>query len=139
MEMTVESTFAERAARHANSPRVQSAQVSEGSLSVTLKTGAMVSFPARLLRPLSHLSDEQLQEVRVVADGTTLMWRQADVDIAVEGMLEVVTGLQTLGTIARKGGSTRTPVKAAAARENGKKGGRPRKNPQPTAPETEDA
>jgi len=35
-----------------------------------------------------------------------------------------------LASIGRKGGKTTTPAKAAAARKNGKKGGRPRKRKQ---------
>jgi general stress protein YciG len=36
---------------------------------------------------------------------------------------------QYLAEIGRKGGSSKSERKAAAARENGKKGGRPRENP----------
>ena len=34
-----------------------------------------------------------------------------------------------LSRLGRKGGSSRSAAKVAASRENGKKGGRPRKNP----------
>ena len=127
MEAITESTFAERAARHANSPRATAAHVKDGQLYVTVVTGATLHFPARLLRPLADLSDEQLEQVRIAAGGTTLMWRNADVDISVAGLLEAVTGLQIHQTTARKGGIAKTPAKASAARANGGKGGKSRK------------
>ncbi len=127
MDTTIQSTFAERAARNANSPRAKTASANKGNLEVVLATGATIVFPANILRPLAALTDEQLREVRVLAGGTTLMWRSANIDISVEGMLQALTGLPTHIEVARKGGSARTPAKAAAARANGKKGGRPRK------------
>ncbi|MGA2246805.1 MAG: hypothetical protein ABSH48_17575 [Verrucomicrobiota bacterium] len=39
---------------------------------------------------------------------------------------------QAARIMARKAGSTKTPAKAAAARENGKLGGRPRKSGKPS-------
>lgn len=129
-EIMMENTMAEFAARasyHRNKPRAKSAVVRDGILEIELATGATISIPARQLRHLAPLTDEQLQEVRVVAGGTGLMWRSADVDLGVDWLLQALTGLPTHIEVARRGGSARTPAKAAAARENGKKGGRPPK------------
>ena len=132
--------FAARLAYHRNSPRAKSAVVRDGILEIELATGATISIPARRLRHLAHLTDEQIERVRVTAGGTGLMWRDAnadrstDVDLGVDWLLQGLTGLQTHQEVARKGGSAKTPAKAAAARANGKKGGRPRKK---AAPESE--
>lgn len=58
--------------------------------------------------------------------GRMLLWPSSGVSIDVEGLLEAVTGIQTLKAAQRKGGSARSPIKAEAAR-HGAKGGRPRK------------
>ena len=60
--------------------------------------------------------------------GTILMWPKAGASIMVEALLEAVTSLQTLKSAQRKGGAARSEAKAQAARENGAKGGRPRKD-----------
>ena len=138
-EIMLENTmagFAARQAYHRNSPRARAAAVRDGVLEILLATGATISIPARQLRHLANLTDEQLQEVRVVAGGTGLMWRSADVDLGVDFLLQALTGLPTHIEVARKGGSAKTPAKAAASRANGAKGGRPRKE---VAPPTETA
>ena len=56
------------------------------------------------------------------------MWPQAGASIMVEALLEAVTGLQTQKSAQRKGGAARNEAKAQAARENGAKGGKPRKD-----------
>ena len=140
-ELMMEPTmagFATRLASYRNRPTAKSAVVRDGILEIELPTGATVSIAARKIRLLADLTEEQLQDVRLTG-GDTLMWRSADVDLSVGWLLQALTGLQTHQTIARKGGSARTPAKAAASRENGKKGGRPRKNPTANAPETLDS
>ncbi len=121
--------FAARMRHHRNSPRAKSAAIREGNLHLELATGATIIYPARTLRLLAPLTDEELSGVIVTAGGTTLMWPKTEnqIGIGVEGLLEHITGLVDNRTIARKGGSVSTPDKAAAARANGAKGGRPRK------------
>ncbi len=112
-------------------PIVQTASVTGDELRLTLDSGATLTIPVRQVRSLAHLSDEQLQGVRAVTGGTILMWPKAGASIMVEALLEAVTGLQTLKSAQRKGGAARSHAKAQAARENGAKGGRPRKTPSP--------
>jgi len=57
--------------------------------------------------------------------GTAIEIRSIDMDISVVGLNLDAVGYST---IMRRAGRTQSPQKAAAARENGKKGGRPRKN-----------
>ncbi len=121
--MEATSTFKERMEHHANSPKATSAQISDGELQLTLETGAKVSLPARMLRPLAQLSDEQIAKVQLTAGGRGLLWHDGGASIAVEGLLEAATGLKSLQASAAKGGRAKT----AAVRANGAKGGRPRK------------
>ena len=104
-ERMIENTmagFAARLAYHRAQPRAKSATVRDGVLEIGLATGATVSIPARKLRHLANLTDEQLQEVRVVAGGTGLMWRSADVDLGVDWLLQALTGLPTHIEVARE-------------------------------------
>ena len=104
-EIMLENTmagFAARLAYHRNSPRAKAAAVRDGMLEIELATGATISIPARQLRHLANLTDEQLQEVRVVAGGRDLMWRSADVDLGVDWLLQALTGLPTHVEVARK-------------------------------------
>lgn len=123
------TTFAERVQSFINGPRATHAHVSEGVLSLTLATGATVTIPVSALKTLAPLSGERIEHVLVRSGGTVLLWAP-DVSIAVEGLLEFATGLQTLKTAQRKGGSARSEAKAASSRANGAKGGRPRKQTQ---------
>ena len=116
-------------ARQARAPRAIEASVETGVLRLNLANGALVEFPARELRPLRDATDEQLADLRIVANGSMLMWRGADVDLSVATILEIATGLQTSAQTGAKGGRARTEAKVAAARANGAKGGRPRKQP----------
>ena len=130
MKQLEESTLAERMAQFRNGPRAKSIEVIGGDLHIGLATGGVVIYPARKLRLLATLSDEELRQVILVSGGSALMWPKTpnQIGVAIEGLLEHITGLQTHQAVASKGGSARSPAKAAAARENGKKGGRPRKS-----------
>jgi hypothetical protein len=56
--------------------------------------------------------------------------RSVDVDVYVPGLIERTFGPRLLAAAAgRRGGRRKSKAKAAAARANGAKGGRPRKRP----------
>lgn len=120
-------------------PAVSEARYENGLLTLTLRgtalEGATISVPARNIRPLSHLSDEELAQVQVVSNGHVLLWREANVDFAVAGLIERITGLKTHRAHMAHIGAISSEAKTAAARANGQKGGRPRKNPEPPVSE----
>jgi hypothetical protein len=123
----MESTFHERMQHYLNSPKATAVQVSDGELQLTLETGAKLSLPVRMLRPLQKLTDEQIAGVRLIEGGRVLFWRDGGEGIVVEGLLEAATGLKSLHASAAKGGRAKSEAKTAAVRANGAKGGRPRK------------
>lgn len=127
--------FYERQRRWENRAKVTEAFVRDGELHLTLPIGAKLSFTARLLRPLAELSDEQIAKVRLDSGGRDLFWPDGGAGIVVEALLEAVTGLQSHRANAAKGGRAKSEAKTAAVRENGKKGGRPRKTSAPEQPE----
>ncbi len=120
-------------------PAVSEVRYENGLLVLLLRgtalEGATVSVPARNIRPLSHLSDEELAKVQVASNGHVLLWREANIDFAVAGLIERITGLKTHRAHMAQIGAISTEAKAAAARANGQKGGRPRKQVEPPASE----
>ena len=75
------------------------------------------------------VTTDDLKAIEVEAFGLGIHFPTIDADLYVPSLLEGVLGskrwmAQTLGAA---GGRSRTAVKAAAARENGRKGGRPRR------------
>ena len=92
----------------------------------------------RLILPLSYVlapqfhsaRPAQLADVEVVAPGTAIQWPALDEQIGVLELLKDLLGedLSPLARqLARKGGQSTSEKKKSAARANGAKGGRPRK------------
>lgn len=81
--------------------------------------------PRRLVQRLRDAAPEQLAEIEVSAAGFGLHWPQLDEDYTVKGLMNGVFG--TAKWMAAQAGRTSSPAKAAAARANGARGGRPRK------------
>jgi len=96
-----------------------------GRVSVDLTNGCAFSFPARLVQGLETAKDEDLTAVEIFPQGRGLHWEAMDVDVSLPGLLNGIFGTRTY--MARQAGRTTSPAKAAAARTNGTKGGRPRK------------
>lgn len=92
---------------------------------VELTNGATFAFPPRLVEGLHDASPAEIAEVEVIGAGFGLHWETLDLDYTVPGLVNGVFG--TAKWMAAKAGRTSSPAKAAAARANGAKGGRPRK------------
>jgi hypothetical protein len=109
-------------------PRATSARydASSGRVIVELTNGCTFAFPARLAQGLEDATDEQLAGVEVLGAGYGLHWEELDTDLSMPGLLAGLFG--TAAWTARHAGRATSPAKAAAARVNGRKGGRPRKS-----------
>lgn len=92
---------------------------------VDLINGATFAFPPRLLQGLHDATPKQIAEVQVIGAGYGLHWESLDLDYSVPGLMNGVFG--TAKWMAAKAGRTTSQAKAAAARANGKKGGRLRR------------
>lgn len=93
---------------------------------VELTNGSLFAFPAELAQGLAGASPEALGDIELFGDGYGLHWPQLDTDLTVPGLLAGVFG--TARWMAMQAGRTTSPAKAAAARRNGSRGGRPRKS-----------
>ncbi len=92
---------------------------------VDLTNGCTFAFPPRVAQRLETATDEDLAAVEILGAGSGLHWETLDVALSIPGLL---AGLfSTKAYMAQRAGRTKSPAKAAAARENGRKGGRPRK------------
>ena len=124
-----ETSEALAARRHG--PRMQNVSVQSGQLVLTLSGGAVegttISIPVENIPIVRDISPEELPNVRLLSGGSAIFWPGANVDFSTYGLIEFVTGIRSVRTHMAQAGSARTPAKIAAARENGKKGGRPRK------------
>ncbi len=92
---------------------------------VELTNGCTFAFPPKLAEGLASATEEQLAQVELLGAGTGLHWEALDADLYVPALLAGLFG--TKAFLARQAGLSRSPAKAAAARSNGAKGGRPRK------------
>lgn len=111
-------------------PRARAARYdrSKGRMVVELTNGCSFSFPPRLAQGLEAATEDQLARVQLLGTGYGLHWEELDADLSVPGLLAGLFG--TKAHMARLAGRATSAAKAAAARKNGAKGGRPRKSAQ---------
>lgn len=108
-----------KTARYSNSDR---------SVIVSLTNGAAFSIPVAMIPGLADAQAVELRAVTVGPAGVGLCWAALDVDVSVVALARLVLGPQMLMRAAgAAGGAVRSRAKVIAARENGKKGGRPKK------------
>lgn len=92
---------------------------------VDLTNGCTFAFPPRIAQGLEAATDDELASVEILGAGYGLHWEALDTDFTVGGLLAGVFGTKTY--MARRAGQATSSAKAAAARVNGAKGGRPKK------------
>jgi hypothetical protein len=95
---------------------------------VRMNNEAQLVIPRRLLQGLHNATPDELRGGEVADQGTALTWPALDADFTVMSLLRgVYGGRRWMSELARQAGATTSLAKAAAARRNGRKGGRPRK------------
>jgi hypothetical protein len=95
---------------------------------VQLRSGAFFGFPPELVQYLRGASEKDLAEVEVSPAGDGLHWEALDADLEVSALLAGIFGSKEwMRELGRAGGRVRSDAKAAAARRNGRMGGRPPK------------
>jgi hypothetical protein len=100
-----------------------------GRVTVDLVNGCTYAFPAQLVQDLHGASHDDLAGIEVDGLGFNLHWPTLDVDLYVPALVSGLFGTRAwmARALARVAGQATSPAKAAAARSNGAKGGRPRK------------
>jgi len=114
-----------------NEPRAKSARYSptRRQVIVELTNGCSFIFPVDKAQGLAGASNKDLAVIKILGKGMGLHWEKLDADLSIASLVVGIFGSHAwMREIARRGGATSTPAKAAAARANGAKGGRPKKS-----------
>ena len=95
---------------------------------VGLNNGERLVLQREKLQGLQRATKTQLAKVEVEMRGTALSWPDLEVDLYVPALMKGVFGTNKwMSELGRAGGGVKSEAKAQAARENGAKGGRPKK------------
>jgi hypothetical protein len=96
---------------------------------VALSDGIELAFPPALVEGLAGAAPADLAVIETTPTGLGLHWPRLDADLYVPALLQGAFGSRTwmAGLLGKSGGQSRSDDKIAAARDNGRKGGRPRK------------
>jgi len=109
--------------------RARKAEVARARLRLTLNDGVAVEIPIRALgAPWTKASASQIARVQLRMGGTWLWWDDLGEGLVLDELLATSLRLNPAALLARRSrGRRASPAKRAAARKNGRKGGRPRK------------
>lgn len=120
----------ERGAETAKRPAARSALYKPRTkrLEIALTNGISLLVPVAYIEGLHNAAPADLRQIEIFGLGSALVFPALDVVVSVHGLIDGVFGSKAwMRDIGRAGGSAKSEAKSAAARENGKKGGRPRK------------
>ena len=96
-------------------------------LLIELTNGAAITIPVKLIPGLKGAAPSDVRSVEVLGRGGGLHWESLDLDLSVPALVSsVFAGPEWMAELGRIGGTRSSAAKAAAARRNGRKGGRPR-------------
>ena len=101
----------------------------QNRLVVNLSSGVIIMVPVHLIQELAGADPEALTKIEISLSGLALHWPSLDADVYVPGLMQGEFGTKRwmAAQLGAAGGRAKTAAKAAAARQNGAKGGRPRK------------
>ena len=93
-----------------------------------MSTGVTLLVPVSKVEGLKRATPAKLADIEISRSGLGLRWPKLDADLYVPGLIkgEFNPKRMMAATLGATGGKVRSEAKAAAARENGKLGGRPR-------------
>jgi hypothetical protein len=100
-----------------------------GRVVIHLSSRLEVSFSPRDVQGLERARPSQLEAIEITPSGFGIHFPKLDADLYVPGLLEGFLGSKRwmASRLGQTGGRSRSMAKRAAARVNGKLGGRPRK------------
>ncbi|VCU69963.1 hypothetical protein PIGHUM_02029 [Pigmentiphaga humi] len=99
------------------------------ALAVSFEDQTAVLLPVERYEELAGLSVSELERIEVGYGGSALCLAERDLHVSIAGLVSASKPLMELAAtvIAARNGRRTSAAKALAARENGRKGGRPRK------------
>jgi hypothetical protein len=115
----------------ASTPRIIRAHYdrARGKVVIHLSSKMDLSFSPHDAQGLENAKPAQLEEIEISPSGFGLHFPRLDADLYLPGILEGLLGSKRwmASRLGQMGGVSRSPAKRAAARANGKLGGRPKK------------
>ncbi|CAG2142003.1 hypothetical protein LMG31506_02576 [Cupriavidus yeoncheonensis] len=119
------------AARKAANPAVLSVRYHRrvGRVVICLSSGLELAFPPAAVQGLEHARPADLVDAQISPSGLGIRFPRLDADLYLPALLEGFLGSRRwmAAEMGRRGGASASADKAAAARRNGRLGGRPRK------------
>ena len=119
------------AARLARTPTAVAARYDRriGRVVVNLSTGLEIAFRPHDVQGLEHAKPEHLASIEITPSGLGLHFPSLDADLYLPALLDGLLGSRRwmAAAMGRAGGRATTDAKSAAARTNGRLGGRPKK------------
>ena len=100
-------------------------------LRLAFRDGTRLSVPTSRIQEIANAKATSLKRLDVSPSCDSVSFPAIDVDIYVPGLLSDLYGSPVLAEKGRVGGKRSSPAKTVAVRENGRKGGRPRKKAKP--------
>ena len=116
-------------AKRTKEPRAMSAwyDARDARVVMELSGGYRIGVPVARLKEISSAPSDDLAAVELLGGGNVLHWESLDADYSVPALILDMIGRPMLAReAARAAGRIKSSRKAAAARKNGRKGGRPR-------------
>jgi hypothetical protein len=92
---------------------------------LTMRSGAVATIPRELIPVVADSAPGAARDLELSPMGSSLRFPLLDADFAVQGLIRLAFGVNEANRLA---GATKSPARAAASRQNGRKGGRPSKN-----------
>jgi hypothetical protein len=133
MEQSDRFELANRKAQELNAslPHAVSARYDRriGRVVITLNSNLELAFSPRDAEGLENASPAQLDAIEISPSGFGIHFPKLDADIYLPALLEGFLGSRKwiASRMGAEGGKSRSAAKAAAAKRNGRAGGRPRK------------
>lgn len=107
-----------------------------GRVVISLASGLQLAFAPRDAQGLENARPADLADAEISPSGLGVHFPKIDADIDVPALLDGFLGSKRwlAAQIGKLGGQAASAAKAAASRQNGKLGGRPKKAKEPTTP-----
>lgn len=130
-EDTFEAASRRGATRQSQSPAAVKAWFDSESARVVIEfnSGLTLSMPSQAVEGLSQASAQDLSRIEISPSGMGIHFPDLDVDLYIPALLQGFLGTKQwmAAQMGKAGGQATSPAKGAAARANGKLGGRPKK------------
>lgn len=109
-------------------PLAVAAHYRDGRIHVELNNGCAFEFPVDQAQGLTGADEADLQVIEIEASGLGLHWPRLNADLYVPNLVKGILGTRRwMASIGAAGGRVKSAAKAEAARANGAKGGRPKR------------